>query len=93
MDFRQANWGRSRRCASAQSPATGKLDELERFFNRNLNDRGAKHASKFSKIYELVKRVTTTPMENLIGVSCNDNMTERLRLLCLLFDFSRKEGE
>ena len=32
-------------------------------------------------------------MENLIGVSCNDNMTERLRLLCLLFDFSRKEGE
>ena len=42
---------------------------------------------------ELVKRVTTTPMENLIGVSCNDNMTERLRLLCLLFDFSRKEGE
>lgn len=71
----------------------GKLDELERFFNRNLNDRGAKHASKFSKIYELVKRVTTTPMENLIGVSCNDNMTERLRLLCLLFDFSRKEGE
>ena len=71
----------------------GKLDELERFFNRNLTDRGAKHASKFSKIYELVKRVTTTPMENLIGVSCNDNMTERLRLLCLLFDFSRKEGE
>lgn len=71
----------------------GELSELELFFNRNLNERGAKHASKFRKINELVSRVTSTPVENLIGVPCDDSVTERLRLLCLLFDFSRKEYE
>lgn len=71
----------------------GELSELELFFNRNMNERGAKHASKFRKINELVSRVTSTPMESLIGVPCDDNVTERLRLLCLLFDFSRKEYE
>ena len=71
----------------------GELSELELFFNRNLNERGARHASKFRKINELVNRVTSTPLENLIGVPCDDSVTERLRLLCLLFDFSRKEYE
>ena len=71
----------------------GELSELELFFNRNLNERGARHASKFRKINELVSRVTSTPVENLIGVPCDDSVTERLRLLCLLFDFSRKEYE
>lgn len=71
----------------------GELSELMLFFNRNLNERGARHASKFGKINELVNRVTSSPVENLIGVPCDDSVTERLRLLCLLFDFSRKEYE
>ena len=71
----------------------GKADELEIFFNRNLNERGAKHASKFDKISALVEQVTSTPVGDLIGVPCNDSLTERLRLLCLLFDFSRKVSQ
>ena len=69
----------------------GRLDELEVFFGKNLSGRGAKQASRSGKASELVKRVTTTPVGDTIGAPCGDSMTERLRLLCLLFDFSRKE--
>ena len=83
----------------------GQLEELEEFLEKNLRGRGAKHGSRFREIDRLVREVLTVPegkligpcgdrgMEELIEASCGGGMTERLRLLCRLFDFSRREDE
>ena len=58
---------------------------------RNLNGRGARHGARFVKIDRLVRQVLDQPLEQTLGVpGCGD---DRLGLLCLLFDYSRKGRE
>ncbi len=69
----------------------GDTQELERFLDKNLNQRGAMHGDRFKAIEALVREVLAQPLGKTLGVSCRDSMEERLRLLILLFDHSRKE--
>ena len=67
-------------------------DEIDEYFRHNLEDRGEKHASRFRSIQELILRVRQAPLSETLGVSCPDGTEEeKLALLCMLFDHSRKE--
>lgn len=69
----------------------GDTSALYAHLRRNLNDRGARHGAHFVKIDELVQDVLNKPLAQTLGISgCEDN---RLELLCLLFDYSRKDKE
>ena len=69
----------------------GDTSALYAHLRRNLNDRGARHGARFVKIDELVQDVLNKPLAQTLGISgCEDN---RLELLCLLFDYSRKDKE
>ena len=58
---------------------------------KNLNDRGARHGSRFTEIDALVRQVLDVPMDRTLEMTgCADR---RLELLCLLFDYSRKGDE
>ena len=58
---------------------------------KNLNDRGARHGSRFTEIDALVRQVLDMPMDRTLEMTgCADR---RLELLCLLFDYSRKDDE
>lgn len=58
---------------------------------KNLNDRGARHGSRFTEIDALIRQVLDVPMDRTLEMSgCADR---RLELLCLLFDYSRKGDE
>ena len=67
--------------------------ELEEFLDKNLRERGAKHGSRFQKIAELIRDVTTQPLTNTIKADCEDSEAKRLELLCQLFNYSRKGKE
>lgn len=68
----------------------GKTDELEKYLKKNLEDRGARHESRFTGIAKIIREVTGRPVFETIGADCADSMTARLELLCRLFDYSRK---
>lgn len=70
----------------------GNWGELKAHLDKNLNDRGAKHRARFEKINELVTGVMERPLSETLDASCEDTNEEKLRLLILLFDHSRKEG-
>lgn len=72
--------------------AGGKTDELTEFLRKNETDRGAEHGSRFRHIGKLVRQVLGQPVSETVGAACPDSMEDRLRLLCQLFDLSRKEG-
>ncbi len=56
--------------------------------DKNLNDRGARHGSRFTEIDRLIREVLDGRLpEALKALSTTD---QRLELLCLLFDYSRK---
>ncbi len=69
----------------------GDTTELLAFFDKSLNKRGTKHGERFKGIHALVSQVLDTPLEQTLGVACEDSVTEKLRLLIMLFDYSRKE--
>lgn len=71
----------------------GELTELKTYLDKNLTERGARHGSRFLQIGQLMEQVLGTPLAETIGAPCEDSIRERLKLLCLLFDFSRKERE
>ena len=71
----------------------GDLTELRTFFEKNLRQRGAKHGARFVRIEELVNEVLNSPLPQLLETPCSDSTEEKLRLLILLFDYSRKESE
>ena len=66
-------------------------EDLWSFLKKNREDRGAKHGSRFEKMDELLHEVLDRPMGEILGVSCEDAVEEKLKLLCMLFDHSRKE--
>ncbi|MCD7886942.1 MAG: RAMP superfamily CRISPR-associated protein [Clostridiales bacterium] len=72
----------------------GDWSELDNYLEKNLHGRGAKHGSRFKEINELVRRVLETPLSETLGTPrAEDTQKERLKLLCLLFDYSRKEKD
>ena len=55
---------------------------------KNLNDRGARHGSRYTEINTLIRKVLDVSMDETLEMSgCEDR---RLELLCMLFDYSRK---
>ena len=70
----------------------GSTEELYAYLDHNLNERGAKHGSRFEWIDREVRKVMETPLEKTLGAVGPDSIAERLRLLCALFDYSRKLG-
>lgn len=66
----------------------GDTADLDAFFKKNLEERGAKHARRFEEISKFVKDVLAKPVADTLGVSyCED---DRLGLLIQLFNYSRK---
>ena len=72
--------------------ASGDTAELLAHLEKNTGDRGAQHAARFRGIDRLIRQVLSTPLERTLGVPGPDGTVQRLELLCLLFDHSRKEG-
>ena len=70
----------------------GSTEELYAYLDHNLNERGAKHGNRFEEINREVRKVLETPLEETLKVAGPDSTAERLRLLCMLFDYSRKLG-
>lgn len=70
--------------------ASGNASELLLHLEKNTGDRGAQHAARFRGIDRLIRQVLSTPLEQTLGVPGPDSIAERLKLLCLLFDHSRK---
>mgnify|MGYP007116398864 CR=1 FL=1 len=77
--------------ALAQKDETAR--DLTTYFARNLTERGAQHASRFAAIQTLVRDALERPLSETLGVPAPDIKLERLRLLCALFDHSRKLGD
>lgn len=74
----------------------GDLAELETYLEKNLTGRGVRHGERFQAVGRLLQDVLETPLSRTIGAEglpCEDSVEERMRLLCLLFDFSRKGKE
>lgn len=72
----------------------GDCGKLRGHLTQNLEGRGALHAERFREVDKLVRSVLDKPLGDTIGaVGCSDTKTDRLKLLCLLFDHSRKGKE
>lgn len=68
----------------------GETTALDQYLKKNLEERGARQASRFTKIAGLIRKVIGQPLSDTIDTACEDSMTARLELLCQLFDYSRK---
>lgn len=65
--------------------------ELEAHLKKNAEERKAEYAKKYGAISVWITKVLESPLESTLGVPCErDDLKERLQLLCLLFDHSRK---
>lgn len=72
--------------ANGRDPAA-----LYAHLDKNLNERGAKHGSRFGQIDRLIREVLEKPIDQTLEMEgCEER---RLELLCMLFDYSRKEGQ
>lgn len=71
--------------------ASGSTDKLFDHLQHNETDRGPEQASRYKRIKKLICQVLDQPVPDTIGKPCSDSKEERLRLLCQLFDYSRKE--
>lgn len=76
-------------CENAAANGGG-TEKLEKYLQKNLNDRGARHGSRFQKISELVRETVNQPLSATLGAGCEDSKAARLKLLCQLFNYSRK---
>ena len=91
-------------------------EELARYFEKNRNDRGARHGARFAATEGFIKNVLHTPLADLLNAYGGDgkdissesgkseagkqkphyvevDQREKINLLCMLFDYSRKGGE
>ncbi|MBQ9346456.1 MAG: hypothetical protein IJT94_03820, partial [Oscillibacter sp.] len=67
----------------------GDWQELREFLDKNLTDRGARHGDCFTGITELIH--DTMEQDGFLSAEMNvTGNVEKLKLLCQLFDFSRK---
>lgn len=90
-------------------------EELTRYFEKNKNERGARHGARFVATEAFIKNVRQTPLADLLetGTDIGDvygalksiksesektnrveaDQQEKINLLCMLFDYSRKGEE
>ena len=68
----------------------GDTKELTIYFDKNIKERGARHGNRFQQIRRLIQTVLSQPLTETLHTETPDTMRERLELLCLLFDHSRK---
>lgn len=74
--------------------AEGNSCELMQHLEINRNDRGTKHGARFIEIDQLIRTVLDQPLNQTLGIPCAaGSETDRLRLLCMLFNYSRRGGE
>lgn len=66
----------------------GNADALLAHLDKNLHDRGARHGSRFTEIDGLIREVLSGQLPDALKVLSSTQ--QRLDLLCLLFDYSRK---
>lgn len=79
-------------CEKAMSARN--CSELMQHLEKNRNDRGAKHGVRFVEIDRLIRTMLEQPLNKTLGIPCAAGTeTDRLRLLCMLFNYSRKGGE
>lgn len=72
----------------------GDMAELDVHLKHNLEGRGVMHGARFKKADALIRAVLERPLGETLGLEhCPDSTAERLALLCLLFDHSRKGKE
>lgn len=74
----------------------GDLAELDRYLEKNLTGRGVRHSARFQKAGALIREVLDMPLGQTLGLAnttVEDSNVDRLKLLCLLFDYSRKGKE
>lgn len=76
----------------------GDIKELTEYFEKNLSMRGASHGERFVNMERFVKKILHTSMSEIIGISCTfssekQESLEKMKLLCSLFDYSRKGKE
>ena len=74
----------------------GDLAELDRYLEKNLTGRGVRHSARFQKAGALIREVLDMPLGQTLGlanITVEDSNVDRLKLLCLLFDYSRKGKE
>lgn len=72
----------------------GDTTKLNAFFEKNINDRGVKHGSRFMALQDMVNSILLKPLSETLRVEPEkDDTVERLALLCMLFDHSRKLGK
>lgn len=65
-------------------------NELRLFLQKNAQDRGARHGSKFEQVERFIQNLLDRPLSETLGVPCENS--EKRALLVLLFDYARKEG-
>lgn len=70
----------------------GNCEKLYAFLEKN-SVRGAQRNSEFETVDRFVRNVLETPLSETIGTVCEDSLTARLELLCMLFNDSRRRGE
>lgn len=73
-------------------------DALLEHLEHNLQNRGAENRDRYKPIYKFIENFLTADLYQTLGVSApavprENQKAEKLRLLCMLFDFSRKTGE
>lgn len=74
----------------------GDLTELDTYFQKNISGRGVRHGARFQKIGDWIQKILAQPLARTLGENSGavqDSIIERLKLLCLLFDYSRKGKE
>lgn len=71
----------------------GDFKPVEDFLYHNMHNRGSKHGNRFKTINEFISNISKEDLSKTLGANCKNTNDEKLRLLCELFDFSRKEGE
>lgn len=67
----------------------GITDELLRYFDKN-RQRDPSQSKRFENIQKLVERVLDQPLKNTLRIACEDSVQEKLSLLVMLFNYSRK---
>ena len=84
--------GEIQRLCEQAIAAGGDTTALWAHLQHNREERREKHGSRFDQIIAFIRDVLDKPLAQTLGVKCVDSDVEKLRLLCMLFDFSRKEA-
>ena len=71
--------------------AKGNLNEIRTWLQKNLTDRGEQHGNRFQRIAAFLE--TLLKQDTELGVLGSPSIMERLELLCLLCNYSRKIRE